>query len=89
MVCGDLRPYLQQARKFRFERLGYAAVQVPARTAQQGAVGGVLYQSVLEQIFRDGRRAALKHHARLDKSIQRIIQRALAKPVDRRRQQLV
>ena len=45
-----------------------------ARAAQQGAVGGVLDQRVLEQIFGRRRNAALEDEARFDEAAQRFLQ---------------
>ena len=49
-------------------------MQSPARAAQQGAVGGVLDQRVLEQIFGCRRDAALKDEAGFDEATQRLLQ---------------
>ena len=45
-----------------------------ARAAQQRAVGGVLDQRVLEQIFRRRRHAALKDEAGFDEAAQSLLQ---------------
>ena len=45
-----------------------------ARAAQQRAVGGVLDQGVLEQIFRRRRDAALEDEAGFDEAAQRLLQ---------------
>ena len=44
-----------------------------ARAAQQRAVGGVLDQRVLEQIFGRRRRATLEDEARFDEAAQRLL----------------
>jgi hypothetical protein len=44
-----------------------------ARAAQQCAVGSVLDQRVLEQIFGRRRCAALKDEARFDEAVQRLL----------------
>jgi hypothetical protein len=48
-----------------------------ARAAQQGAVGGVLDQRVLEQIFGRRRHASLKDQARFDEAVERLLQLGL------------
>jgi len=45
-----------------------------ARAAQQGAVGGVLHQRVLEQIFGHRRHATLKDEARFDEPAESLLQ---------------
>src|SRR6516162_9812832 len=48
----DLRPGFDEVRKALFQFLGDPAMQSLARDAQQGAVGGVLDQRVLEYVDR-------------------------------------
>src|SRR6516164_4036773 len=52
MVRDDLRLCFHEGGKLLFQCLGDPAMQRLARTTQQSAVGGVLNQRVLEQIFR-------------------------------------
>jgi hypothetical protein len=70
----DLRPGLYEVRKPLFQRLGDAAMQGLSRATQQGAVGGILDQRVLEQIFRRRRGAALEDQASLDEAAQSLLQ---------------
>ena len=58
-------------------------MQSLARAAQQGAVGGVLDQCVLEQIFSHGRHAALEDEARFDEAAEGLLQFGLCKLHDR------
>ena len=44
------------------------------RAAQQCAVGGVLHQRVLEQVFGRGRHATLKDQAGIDEALERLLQ---------------
>ena len=60
MMSDDLRAGFDKVRKPLFQCLGDPAMQGLARAAQQGAVGGILDQRVLEQIFGRRRQAALK-----------------------------
>src|SRR5215469_9032397 len=52
MVGGKLRMRLQKRGKLRLQRYSDSPMQSLARAAQQCAVGGVLDQGVLEEIFR-------------------------------------
>ena len=70
----DLRPGLDEVRKPLFQRLGDPAMQGLARAAQQGAVGGVLDQRMLEQIFGCRRCAALENQARFDEAAESLLQ---------------
>ena len=69
----DLRPRFDEIRKPLFQRLGDAAMQGLARAAQQGAVGGVLDQRVLEQILSRRRDAALEDETGFDEPAQRLV----------------
>src|ERR1700746_1337280 len=70
----DLRPRFDEVRKPLFQRLGDPAMQGLARAAQQCAVGGVLDQRVLEQIFGHRRCAALEDQARFDEKEEGVLQ---------------
>src|SRR5690348_15070238 len=59
----DLWPRLHEVRKPLLQRLGDAAMQGLARATQQGAVGGVLDQRVLEQVLGDRGDTALENEA--------------------------
>ena len=74
MMREDLRPRLREVRKPLFQRLGDPPMQGLARAAQQCAVGDVLDQRVLEQIFGRRRQAALEDEASLDEAAQRLPQ---------------
>ena len=74
MVGGKLRSRLQKRAKLRLQRCGDPPMQGLARAAQQRAVGGVLNQRVLEQIFRRRRHAALKDEAGRDEAPQCVLQ---------------
>ena len=80
MVGGKLRSCLQKRGKLRLQRYGDPPMQSLARAAQQCAVGGVLNQRVLEQIFRSRRHAALKNEAGADDALECVLQLRFGKP---------
>ena len=52
MTRQQLRLGLHDVGELAFENFGNAGVKRPTRFAQQGAIGGVLHQRVLEEIGR-------------------------------------
>src|SRR5437588_2832180 len=70
----DLWASFDEVRKPLLQRLGNAAMQSLTWAAQQGAVGGLLDQRVLEQIFGRRRRAALEDQAGFDEAAEGLLQ---------------
>jgi hypothetical protein len=56
-----------------FEGRGDPGMELPSRPAQQGAVGRILDQGVLEQVFGCGRRPALKDQTGIDEALERLL----------------
>jgi hypothetical protein len=70
MVGQHFGPYLDDVRELLLQRHSDAPMQRLTRTAQKGAVGGILYQCMLEQIGCMWRHALPEHKCRLDKPIE-------------------
>ncbi len=83
------RVVMRQHRRMRLHRVGKAllqcfrdaAVQPLPLAAQQGAIGDILHQRVLERVERLWRRAPLEEQLRCDELLERTLER---RPVQRR-----
>jgi hypothetical protein len=66
------------------ERFGDPGMQLPSRPAQQGAVGRILDQGVLEQVRGLRRHSALKDQAGIDEALERLLEPLCGELADRR-----
>jgi len=74
MACEQFRLALDEIGEMLLQHCSGAGMQFLATGAQQGTVGGVLHQRVLEQIGRMRRRAAAEQQAGLGQSCERSLQ---------------
>ena len=80
MLCEELGLGVHHLGEMGFERFSDLLVQCLARTAQQCAIGGVLYERMLEQKTGVWWCAALEDQAGLDEPMERVLQLRLAMP---------
>jgi hypothetical protein len=80
MVCEQLGLGFDNTRKPLLEHLREASVQLLASGLEQGLIGGVLDQGVLETVGRVGRAAAAKHELGADQLVEPAFQ-LLLRPV--------
>jgi len=66
----QIRLGLGDVSKLPFERVGDTSVECAPRLAQQGAIGRVLHESMLEEIDRMRRHALAEQQTSLDKTVE-------------------
>ena len=74
MLREQLRLAVHQLRIMGCERFGDPGMQLPSRPAQQGAVGRILDQGMLEKVHGLRRCSALKDQAGIDEALERVLE---------------
>ena len=74
MLGEELRLVVDQLGGVGFECLGDPGMELLSRATQQSAVGGILNEGVLEQVFGRGGRSALKDQAGIDEALERFLE---------------